>query len=89
MVAEIFHHLDRPSNRRDGGQKSDGNFFRDDTIHDDVESFLVHLLDELDEIFQSVTSLEIADWVDAVAVDVNFVMDVRSCAEARRAHVSD
>ena len=47
------------------------------------------LLDEFDKIFQGVPSLEIADRIDALTVDVNFVVDVRTCAETRAAHVSD
>ena len=62
---------------------------RYDSIDDGGKSFRVHLLNEFDEIFQGVTPLQIADWIDAVAVDVNFVVDVRTRAESRRAHVSD
>ena len=88
LSAEILRDCDGLSSRRDG-QERDGNFLRGDFVHDDGKSFLVRLFDKLDEIFQDTTSLEITDGIDAVALYVNFVMDVRTGAEARGAHVSD
>ena len=88
LRAEIFGNIDGLSSRR-SRQERDRNFPRGNSIHNDGKSFLVHLLDKLDEIFQDTTSLKVTDRIDAVAVYVNFVMDVRSRAEARGAHVGD
>ncbi len=81
LSADIFGNLDGLSDWRDG-QECHGDFPSDNPVGDDGKSLRMHLLDKLDEIFQDEASLQIADRIDAVAVDVNLVVDMRTGAEA-------